>query len=86
MHQVLVNRLGGLSPPRKSVVGLTDHPNMTTDVYCGRKATIKQQQQPFSFVPSNIQIIYSFSTSERYSMVCAPVRASARGFSTVQVH
>ena len=44
MHEVLVNRLGGLSLPRKSVVRLTDHPDMTLDVYCGRK-TIKQLQQ-----------------------------------------
>ena len=29
MHKVLVNRLGGLSPPRKSMVRLTDHPDMT---------------------------------------------------------
>ena len=29
MHEVLVNRLGGLSLPRKSVVRLTDHPDMT---------------------------------------------------------
>ena len=35
MHEVLVNRLGGLSLPRKSVVRLTDHPDMTLDVYCG---------------------------------------------------
>ena len=45
MQEVLVNRLGGLSLPRKSVVGLTDRPNMTLDVYCGRKTTIQQQQQ-----------------------------------------
>ena len=45
MHEVLVNRLGGLSLPRKSVVRLTDRPDMTLDVYCGRKTTIKQQQQ-----------------------------------------
>ena len=44
MHEVLVNRLGGLSLPRKSVVRLTDHPDMTLDVYCGRKTTIQQQQ------------------------------------------
>ena len=44
MHEVLVNRLGGLSLPRKSVVRLTDRPDMTLDVYRGRK-TIKQQQQ-----------------------------------------
>ena len=32
MHEVLVNRLGGLSLPRKSVVRLTDRPDMTLDV------------------------------------------------------
>ena len=36
MHEVLVNRLGGLSLPRKSVVRLTDRPDMTLN---------KQQQQ-----------------------------------------
>ena len=44
VHEVLVNRLGGLSLPRKSVVRLTDRPDMTLDVYCGRKTTIQQQQ------------------------------------------
>ena len=39
MHEVLVNRLGGLSLPRKSVVRLTDRPDMTLDVYRGRKTT-----------------------------------------------
>ena len=39
MHEVLVNRLGGLSLPRKSVVRLTDRPDMTLDVYSGRKTT-----------------------------------------------
>ena len=33
MHEVLVNRLGGLSLPRKSVDRLTDRPDMTLDVY-----------------------------------------------------
>ena len=42
MHEVLVNRLGGLSLPWKSVVRITDRPDMTLDVYHGRK---KQQQQ-----------------------------------------
>ena len=32
MHEVLVNRLGGLSLSRKSVVRLTDRPDMTVDV------------------------------------------------------
>ena len=40
MHEVLVNCLGGLSLPRISVIRLTDRPDMTSDVYCGRK-TIK---------------------------------------------
>ena len=46
MHEVLVNRLGGLSLPRKSVVRLTDRPDMTLDVYRGHKTTIQQQQNP----------------------------------------
>ena len=45
MHEVLVNRLGGLSLPRKNVVRLTDRPDMTLDVYRGRKTTKQQQQQ-----------------------------------------
>ena len=36
VHEVLVNRLGGLSLPRKSVVRLTNRPDMTLDVYHGR--------------------------------------------------
>ena len=40
VHEVLVNRLGGLSLPGKSVVRLTDRPDMTLDVYRGRKTTI----------------------------------------------
>ena len=41
VHEVLVNRLGGLRLPRKSVVRLTDRPDMTLDVYRGRKTTIQ---------------------------------------------
>ena len=57
MHELLVNRLGGLSLPRKSVVRLTDRPDMTLDVYHGRKTTMQQQQQQenansFDFVDS----------------------------------
>ena len=51
MHEVLVkvlvNRLGGLSLPRKSVVRLTDRPDMTLDVYRGRKMTIQQYNNNF---------------------------------------
>ena len=36
VHLVLVNRLGGLSLPRNSVVRLTDCPDMTIAVYRGR--------------------------------------------------
>ena len=39
MHELLVNRFGGLSLPRKSVIRLTDRPDMTIDVYRGRKTT-----------------------------------------------
>ena len=41
MHEVLVNRSGGLRLPRKSVVRLTDRPDMILDVYRGRKTTIQ---------------------------------------------
>ena len=49
MHEVLVNRLGGLSLPRKSVVRLADRPDMIIDVYRGRKTTI-QQHEPLNDV------------------------------------
>ena len=39
MHEVLVNRVGGLSLPRKCLVRLTDRPDMTLDVY----RDVKQQ-------------------------------------------
>ena len=42
MHEVLVNRLGGLSLAMKSVVRLTDRPDMTLDVYRGCKTTMQQ--------------------------------------------
>ena len=44
VHEVLFS-LGGLSLPRKSVVRLTDRPDMYLDVYRGRKTTMQQQQQ-----------------------------------------
>ena len=47
MHKVLVNRLGGLSLTRKSVVSLTDRPDMASDAYRGRKTTKQQQQKIF---------------------------------------
>ena len=59
VHKVLVNRVEGLSLPRKSVVRLTDYPDMTLDVYCGRKTTM-QQQQPQNF---NTDLSYTFSSN-----------------------
>ena len=44
VHEVLVNRLGGLSLPKKSVVRLTDRPDMTLDVYRGRKTTTQHNK------------------------------------------
>ena len=55
MHEVLVNRLGGLSLPRKSVVSLTDRPDMTLDVYRGRKTAMQQQQQQIG-EPVNLEV------------------------------
>ena len=49
MHEVLVNRLGGLSLPRESVGRLIDRPDMTIDVYRGRKTTIKYNSQVGAF-------------------------------------
>ena len=54
MHEVLVNRLGGLSLPRKSVVRLTDGPDMTLDVYCGRKTTIQSTNQPTNYTDKSL--------------------------------
>ena len=62
MHEVLVNRLEGLSLPRKSVVRLTDRSDMTLDIYRGRKTTMQQQQQQqktFSIVFTHIRTIVS---------------------------
>ena len=63
MHEVLVNRLGGLSLPRKSVVRLTDRPDMTLDVYRGRKTTIQPTNQYYKAFYANALLLYN-STSE----------------------
>ena len=59
MHEVLVNGLGGLSLPRKSVGRLTDRPAMTLDVYRGRKTTMQQQQPILMIEISEINIFFS---------------------------
>ena len=48
VQELLVNRLGGLSLPRKSVVRLTDRSDMTLDVYRGHTSATQQQQKSFS--------------------------------------
>ena len=45
VHEVLVNRLGGLSLPGKSVVRLTDCPDMTIAIYHGYKTTTTTIEQ-----------------------------------------
>ena len=66
MHEVLVNRLGGLSLPRKSVVRLTDRPDMTLDVYRGRKTTIQQkiQQEILNFLTRDLLSVVIMSTHQ----------------------
>ena len=55
MHEVLVNRLGGLSQPRKSVVRLTGRPGMTFDVkqQCNNNNTLPMLSRAFLTAPAN---------------------------------
>ena len=70
MHEVLVNRLGGLSLPRKSVVRLTDRPDMTLDVYRGRKTTMQQMFLEYNSVTiRNISMIIG-RIIEQVNMAC----------------
>ena len=73
MHEVLVNRLEGLSLPRKSVVRLTDRPDMTLDVYRGRKTTKQQQTTTLSCLSTSYTwLLYRFWVCEIafYFMLC----------------
>ena len=63
MHEVLVNRLGGLSLPRKSVARVTDRPDMTLDVYRRRKTTTQQQQQQIQEAQMHVELIRSSEKS-----------------------
>ena len=77
MHEVLVNRLGGLSLSRKSVVRLTDRPDMTLDVYRGRKTTIQQQQNHENFFQPNLLcfvLCYGFHVVRIYTDLCIFMR------------
>ena len=68
MQEVLVNRLGSLSLPRKSVVRLTDRPDMTLDAYRGRKTTMQQQQHQQISKLNAHHIL--FSDLNIYSITC----------------
>ena len=66
MHEVLVNRLGGLRLPRKSLARLTDRPDMTLDVYRRRKTTHKtiedvdlSKSLPTTHDDSGYEIVFS---------------------------
>ena len=71
MHEVLVNRLGGLSLPRKSVVSLTDRPDMTLDVYRGRKTTIQPTKSSKHFKRLFQMHIPTYLDSGRARAYCA---------------
>ena len=93
MHEVLVNRLGGLSLPRKSVVRLTDRPDMTLDVYRGRKTTTQQQQQQLSFlvpdskkfiiVASKEKLEFARANADYFDLVVKPASSVERPSLTV---
>ena len=78
MHKVLVNRLGGLSLPRKSVVRLTDRPDMTLDVYRGHKTTA-QQMLPEIENLSKIMLYLTLLHPERPKLYAILVFLSAVG-------
>ena len=54
MHEVQVNCLDGLSLPRKSVLKLTDRPDMNRVLYRRRKTTQQQQHKKGSFIKGNM--------------------------------
>ena len=56
VHEALVNRLEGLSLPRKSVVRLNHRPDMTLAVYHGRKTTMQQQQYTYEHSKFHAQL------------------------------
>ena len=69
MHEVLVNRLGGLSLPRKSVVRLTDRPDMTLDVYRGRKTTMQLKICMRIYIYKSNRNIQESGRNDPYAMV-----------------
>ena len=71
LAKVCARSLKGLSLPRKSVVRLTDRPNMTLDVYRGRKTTVQQQQQSYFSLTH-----FVFLSCYKGEQLCDPLVAS----------
>ena len=82
MHEVLVNRLGGLSLPRKSVVRLNDRPDMTLDVYRGRKTTMQQQQPSHHVLPGITDDPFEKNVTEE----SLPYNCCSESFSYAVIH
>ena len=82
VHKVLVNRLGSLSLPRKSVVRLTDRPDMTLDVYRGRKTAIQQQQQPLTVSSTLGMAAYILHVTHFLTMLYLPMKFHQIWFSS----
>ena len=71
MHEILVNHLEGLSLPRKSVVRLTDRPDMTLDVHRGRKQQYNNNKYPYALKCLRIILVaYTTTKDFRYGFNC----------------
>ena len=77
MHEALFSRLGGLSLPRKSVVRITDRPDMTIAVYRGRKTTT---QEPVSTSPLML-LLSIFCTVIGFVRLFIDLQADSKCFS-----
>ena len=71
MHEVLVNHIGGISLPKKGVVRLTDRPDLTLDVYRGRKTTI-QHNNTVDFL--NTKIMGKENKQQKRFVIIIPAR------------
>ena len=79
MQEVLVSHLGGLSLPRKSVTVLTDHPDMTLAVYCGRKTTTQQQQSFSSCLSFQDKMLFCDQCDRGYHTFCVGLKSLPTG-------
>ena len=91
VHEVLVSHLGGLSLPRKSVVRLTDRPDMTLDVYRGRKTTMQLfkngWESKIASLTKNCDIIFISSHASnrcRYTCITSFRRCFTRQYFVVK--